>query len=140
MKEWKLTQTKEINRFNAWLESQVVDACASLDKCADESHTTDILEDRILQLRRMKDSLPKYLLSNANGTLLSPPTCSAIDDSMIRIPEGFSIGITAWHERSKRAVTLVERRLGDGWLCQPLNGDRVFYEHSKFLLPNSLSS
>ena len=64
MKEWKLTQIKEINHFNVWLGAQLVDACASLDKCADGSHTMDILEDRILQLRRMKDSLPKYLLSN----------------------------------------------------------------------------
>jgi hypothetical protein len=64
MKEWKLTQIKEINRFNGWLEAQIADACTSLDKCADGSHTMDILEDRIMQLRRMKDALPKYLLSN----------------------------------------------------------------------------
>lgn len=64
MKEWKLIQIKKINHFNAWLEAQIVDTCASLDKCADGTHTMDILEDRILQLRRIKDSLPKYLLSN----------------------------------------------------------------------------
>jgi hypothetical protein len=65
-----------------------------------------------------------------------PTRRSAIDDSMIRIPEGFGIGITAWHEGSRRTVTLIERRLGDGWLCQPANGDRVFYTHSKSLQPN----
>jgi hypothetical protein len=66
MKEWKLIQVKEINRFNGWLEAQIADACISLDKCADGSHTMDILEDRIIQLRRMKDALPKYLLSYTN--------------------------------------------------------------------------
>ena len=66
MKGWKLTQIKEINRFSGWLEAQIADACTSLDKCADGSHTMDILEDRIIQLRRMKDALPKYLyLPNA---------------------------------------------------------------------------
>lgn len=54
---------------------------------------------------------------------------------MVSIPDGFNVGVEAWHERSKRMVTLIQRRLGDGWLCQPINGDRSFYEHSKFLLP-----
>jgi hypothetical protein len=73
MEEWKLEQIEEINRFNGWLEAQIVDACTALDKCgdgssADGSNSIDMLEDiqkdRIFQLRRMKDSLPKYLLSN----------------------------------------------------------------------------
>jgi hypothetical protein len=64
MKEWKASQVAEIRKINVWLEAQIADACESLDKCADGSHTMDILEDRILQLRRMKDSLPKYLLAN----------------------------------------------------------------------------
>jgi hypothetical protein len=73
-----------------------------------------------------------------NSEALPLTICSAnVDASMIRIPEGFGIGIIAWHERSKRAVTLIERQLGDGWICAPLNGDRAFYEHSKFILPNA---
>jgi hypothetical protein len=64
MKEWKLNQIRTINRFDRWLEVQIANSCKTLYKCADGSHTTDILEDRILQLRRMKDALPQYLLSN----------------------------------------------------------------------------
>lgn len=62
---------------------------------------------------------------------------NGVDDSMVRMPEGFSLGMTAWHERSKRTVKLIERQLGDGWLCEPIDGGRVFYEHSEFLLPNA---
>lgn len=59
MKNWKHSQIKQIQRINNWLEAQIADALTSLGKCADGSHTMDILEDRIFDLRRMKDSIPK---------------------------------------------------------------------------------
>ena len=58
-----------------------------------------------------------------------------MDGSLINIPAGFAVGISAWHPASKREVVLSERKLGDGWICVPKNGDPPFYEHTQFLKP-----
>jgi hypothetical protein len=64
MKNWKrsqIKQIKQIKQINNWLDAHVADPLTSLDKCADGSHAMDIPKDMIFELRRMKDSIPKYL-------------------------------------------------------------------------------
>ena len=64
MNEWNKNQINKIKRINEWANMEIKKSQAALDKCGDGSYTIDVLEDRVLQLRRIKDSLPKYVLSD----------------------------------------------------------------------------
>jgi len=59
MKEWNANQIKEMNRMKRWLNLQISKSLFSLDSCADQSPTVEILEDIILQFRRIKDAIPQ---------------------------------------------------------------------------------
>lgn len=62
MKEWNQKQISKIKEINAWLHVNIKDSLKQLDKCSDGSHKMDILEDRIMQLRIIQESLPNHLL------------------------------------------------------------------------------
>lgn len=55
------------------------------------------------------------------------------DISIVCYPPNYYVGAKAFHEKSSREVVLISRELGDGWIVQPTNGDKSFYEHSEFL-------
>jgi N6-adenosine-specific RNA methylase IME4 len=67
---------------------------------------------------------------------LSTPNTALTGGEAVPSNGVLGVGCVAWHERSGRMVRLTKRELGDGWLCEPLNGDRAFYEHSAYLSPN----
>jgi hypothetical protein len=58
-----------------------------------------------------------------------------VDRSFVDIPAGYYIGRKCYHERSNRYVILKQRTLGDGWICEPVNGDKMFDEYTHHLTP-----